>query len=65
MIRRLFVCAVIGIVLGCSGNDGKEDKAKGTVFDPQIQAVGKAKQVDKQIEDSAEKQRKEIDDQGG
>jgi hypothetical protein len=66
MMQRLFVCATIAIILGCSGNtDGKEEKAGETVFAPQIEALDKAKGVDRQIEDAAERQRQTIEEQGG
>lgn len=65
-MRRLFVCALIAVALGCSGcNGGKEEKAKENVFAPQVKALEKAKQVDRQIEDAAAKQRQAIDEQGG
>jgi hypothetical protein len=57
---------LIAVALGCSGNnDQKEEKAREGVFAPQLKAIGKAKEVDQQIEDSAAKQRQAIDEQGG
>ena len=62
MRLRLLVLVLMGLAVGCSGND--DQKPKETVFDPQIQAIKKAKAVDKTIEDAAAKQRQEIDEQG-
>jgi len=63
MVRIYVLATLIALTLGCSGQD--DQKPKGTVFDPQIQAVKKAKSVDKTIDDAAAKQRQAIEEQGG
>lgn len=42
------------ILLGCS--ESESNKQQGTVFDAQTNALEKAKEVEKQMEDAAEKQ---------
>ncbi|HSR62818.1 MAG TPA: hypothetical protein VLN56_05380 [Gammaproteobacteria bacterium] len=54
-MKRLFlVFLLFGIIPACSESDS--NKEQGTVFDTQTDAMEKAKEVEKQMEDAAEKQ---------
>jgi len=54
-MKRIFLIFIFfTIIPACSESDS--DKEQGTVFDAQTDAMEKAKEVEKQMEDAAEKQ---------
>lgn len=61
------VFAVPALFLGCSDSDDDHtngENTQGSVYDAQVQSIDKAKAVEKQLFDTAAKQRKVIEDQG-
>lgn len=58
------ICALL--VLGCDSKpkpQAKEEKVKGGVFQPQLDALEKAKGVEKTLQKQAEELQKKIDEQ--
>lgn len=73
MSRLPFLLACAALVAGCSSGASSDDAAKSTaaavpqktVLDPELQALQKAKDVQKTIDDGAKATDKAIDDQSG
>ncbi len=65
MTQKVLVYMLFGFALGCSGDDSatNEVEIRDSVLDAQIEAIDKARSVDQQIQDAAEKQRQAIDSQ--
>lgn len=59
-----FILAVIVSLSACSKGEQAQSKRE-SPFAAQEKALEQARQVDKLIQDSAEKQRKQIEEQGG
>lgn len=67
MTRQLFVYVLFVLATGCSGNnsDTEEENVQSGVFQGQIEAMEKAGDVEKNMQDAAEKRRQAIEQQGG
>jgi len=70
MVRYVVVSFLFVLMIGCSDNNdnraqkqGNEEQTRKTVIDPQLEALERAKAVEQDVLDAAEKQRKEIDEQ--
>lgn len=58
-MRQLMIMAVAAVFAGCG--DGKPREK--TVFDPQLDALKKARQVEQKVLDAGQKQREDVDKQ--
>jgi hypothetical protein len=67
MTRCLSFYLLLGLVAGCSGFDGDDPagEAQNGVLKEQTATIEKARAVELQIHDAAEKQREAIERQGG
>lgn len=74
-MRACLLCCVIALA-GCTAPappasdsqpsvDGGAEPKPSTVLDPQLQALDKARAVEKQVDEAAQAQRKAIEDAGG
>ncbi|MGR8934131.1 MAG: hypothetical protein ACU837_07050 [Gammaproteobacteria bacterium] len=64
ILSSSFGVLAIAVVLTACSEDERQKTKSHSPFDPQLQALEKAKQVDKLIQDADAKRRKEMEDRG-
>ena len=67
MTKKYLVSVLFGLLCAYSDNEGvsKDPVDKATVLDSEIKALEKARSIDQQIQDAAEKTRQSIENSGG